>query len=113
MVFLAHIAGTAPTPAPAAEDGQQAAGTGGAAAQQQQGQQQRLSDYVLPACDSKALCAYLDLFRRAPCSVLLQCRHAWGLRCSAEKRTDQSHSSACRNPQVSACWSAAALAAGG
>ena len=46
-----------------AEDGQQAAnGTGGAAAGAG-GVQQRMADFVLPACDSKALCAYLGLFR--------------------------------------------------
>jgi hypothetical protein len=66
-------------PCPAAEDGQQATGASGAAGLQQQqgGQQQRLSDYVLPACDSKALCAYLDLFRC--CSLLCGwgCHVAW------------------------------------
>jgi hypothetical protein len=95
MFLLAHsrlIRRCPPTsaPYPPAEDGQQAAGASGAGAQQQQqqqGQQQRLSDYVLPACDSKALCAYLDLFRccslPAPTVLFLlqlaYCLMAWRL----------------------------------
>lgn len=40
-------------------EGGAAGGSTGAGAMQQ-----RLSDFVLPACDSKAICAYLALFRR-------------------------------------------------
>lgn len=47
-----------------AEDGKDAGGAG-AAATTGGSAQQRMSDYVLPACDSKALCAYLGLFRCA------------------------------------------------
>ena len=47
---------------PAAEDGKDGA-SAGASSTAAAGAQQRMSDYVLPACDSKALCAYLGLFR--------------------------------------------------
>lgn len=46
----------------AAEDGTTATGTAAAAAPAGS-IQQRMNDFVLPACDSKALCAYLGLFK--------------------------------------------------
>ncbi|KAL4441042.1 hypothetical protein ABPG77_010473 [Micractinium sp. CCAP 211/92] len=45
------------------EDGTTATGTAAAAAPAGS-IQQRMNDFVLPACDSKALCAYLGLFKR-------------------------------------------------
>ncbi|KAL4457392.1 hypothetical protein ABPG75_012257 [Micractinium tetrahymenae] len=45
------------------EDGAAASGTAAAAAPAGS-IQQRMNDFVLPACDSKALCAYLGLFKR-------------------------------------------------
>lgn len=56
-----------PTLAPlypaSAEDGKDGQAAGGGGAAPAGSVQQRMSDYVLPACDSKALCAYLALFR--------------------------------------------------
>lgn len=68
-----------------AEDGKDAAGAG-AAATAAGSAQQRMSDYVLPACDSKALCAYLGLFRCAVlcgtgpwhAQLLLSAERGWG-----------------------------------
>ena len=48
-----------PLPPGPAEDGGVSGAQGGAGSTPQQ----RLSDFVLPACDSKAICAYLALFR--------------------------------------------------
>jgi len=58
---FAFMASTASCPPPS-EDGKDAGGTGTTTAAAGAAQQ-RMSDYVLPACDSKALCAYLGLFR--------------------------------------------------
>ena len=63
-----HAGGAAPHhpplgPPPPAEDGKEG-GAGGASGSAPSGAvQQRMSDFVLPACDSKALCAYLALFK--------------------------------------------------
>jgi hypothetical protein len=64
-VLLAVHAAALPAIAPSAEDGAEAASGagGGAAAPPGSLQQRTLSTVVLPACDSKALCAFVDLFR--------------------------------------------------
>jgi len=63
LATLCHLPTHPPDPTHLLAEGGQDGGSAAGGAAGAGSMQQRLSDYVLPACDSKALCAYLSLFK--------------------------------------------------